>query len=163
MRSTSGALAVLVWLVRVHVGVAATSLVADLLTEAYVDNVTWYDVIWTTTSSSLPAWDDGGWPPGGVGAPSASLVGAAVKVEGRGGGAGTRLAFHRTHLDVFGDCWPPSIDHVDDVASYLTRVYSNSPTPTDDPATVLDSVVRDHRAWLQRHVSIRTSSDSVVY
>jgi len=146
---------VVVWLVRVRGDVAA-SVVADLVTEAYVDNVTWYDVVFLPRITSFPTWRR--WPPAQLGAPP-SHVGAAV-MRDPVAAAVARVAFHRTHLDIFGDCWPAPTRSGADVARYLTDVYANDArdSPVHDTTTTVDSALRDDRTWLQRHVSIHTSS-----
>lgn len=134
----SGSTSVIVWRVQVRGGVTP-SVVADLVTEAYVDNITWYDVIFLPRMTSLfPVWDR--WPPTELSV--RTHVGVALKTDD----VATRVAFHRTHLDIFGDSWPHWIRTGADVARYLEDVYA------DDNSSPLynSSFVRDERAWLRR-------------
>ena len=142
----AGSMSVIVWHVQVS-GNFSAHVVADLLTEAYVDNITWYDVIFfPRMTSAFPVWDR--WPPTELSLPS--YVGVAVKTVD----VGTRIAFHRTHLDIFGDSWPPWLRTGADVARYLKDVYANSSAPSYNTSSSLDSVVRHERTWLRRQVYI---------
>jgi len=137
----AGSTSVIVWQVDVS-GSVAPAVVADLVTEAYVDNITWYDVIFfPRITSPFPVW--GRWPPTELALPS--YVGAAVIIDDMR----VRVAFHRTHLEIFGDSWPYWIQTGTEVARYLKDVYADSLSP---PST-LDGAVREHRAWLRRQVS----------
>ena len=141
----AGSTSVVVWQVLVSARVAP-SVVADLVTEAYVDNVTWYDVIFVAQlTSPFPVWDR--WPPTEITPPS--YVGAAVKTDDVGS---TRIAFHRTHLDIFGDCWPHRMKTSKDVAKYLKDIYADS-APL---SSTVDGAVDENRAWLRRQVSTTT-------
>ena len=136
----AGLTSVIVWQVQVS-GNVTPSVVSDLVTEAYVDNITWYDVIFLRRMTSLfPVW--GRWPPAELRLPS--HVGVAVRTDA----VGTRVAFHRTHLEIFGDSWPYWIQTDADVARYLKDVYADSSSP--DSSSILDGAVRDDRTWLRR-------------
>jgi len=134
----AGSTSVIVWQVQVRGGVTP-SVVADLLTEAYVDNITWYDVIFLARMTSpFPVWRR--WPPTELSV--RPHVGIALKTDD----VSTRVAFHRTHLDIFGDSWPHWMRTGADVATYLQDVYS-----ADNSSQLSNSSsVRDERAWLRR-------------
>ena len=141
----AGLTSVIVWQVQVS-GNVTPSVVSDLVTEAYVDNITWYDVIFLRRMTSLfPVW--GRWPAAELSLPS--HVGVAVRTEA----VGTRVAFHRTHLEIFGDSWPYWIQTDAEVARYLKDVYADSSSL--DISSILDGAVRDDRTWLRRQVSAK--------
>ena len=145
----AGATSVVAWRVDVAGPVVSPSLVADLVTEAYVDNVTWYDVVFlaggggTTSSSSFPAARSRWPPPPDEARPP--LYGRVWVDDERG-----RVAFHRTHLDVFGDGWPHWMQTGSEVASYLKDVYAAD--ISSPPSSTFDDAVREDRAWLRRQV-----------
>jgi len=90
------------------------SVLADLMTEAYVDNVTWYDVMFLATMTSRnPAWSR--WPPVKLSG-QLGYVGVAVRRDFEA----VRAMFHRTHLDIFGDAWPHSFSTGTDAARYVS-------------------------------------------
>jgi len=134
----AGSTSVIAWQVQVRGGVTP-SVVADLLTEAYVDNITWYDVIFLAhMTSPFPVWRR--WPP------TELIVRPHVGVALQTDGVSTRVAFHRTHLDILGDSWPHWMRTGVDVARYLDDIYS-----TDNSSQLYNSSsVRDKRAWLRR-------------
>ena len=146
----SGSLSVVAWMVRVSIGVSM-AIVADLVTEAYVDNVTWYDVVFPPSlTSSFPEWDS--WPPAELG--PVPHIGAAVKTDAA---SGTRVAFHRTHVEIFGDVWPHWAATGADVAGYLKAVYADNPASTSyssssSSSSGHDSAVLNDCAWLRRQV-----------
>lgn len=146
------------------------SLVADLITEAYVDNITWYDVIFlppsimTSSMTSIPAWSR--WPPDELG-PGPLYVGPAAVEQTDEGQTDdrpwrqhraiiSRVAFYRTHLDIFGDAWPHWIRTASQVVSYIKDVYAvvEDSSPAGPSFTLYDDAIRNDRAWLRRQVSI---------
>jgi len=130
----AGSTSVILWQVQFRGSRVAPSVVADLVTEAYVDNFTWYDVIFAPRlTASFPEW--GHWPPTELSV--SPHVGVALKYDG----VCTRVAFHRTHLDIFGDSWPHWLHTGADVARYLQDVYSDN-----------SSALFNERAWLRRQV-----------
>jgi hypothetical protein len=152
-------LSVAVWIVRVAAidgrsisGQATIPLpvVADVVTEAYVMNVTWYDVIFVTSFSSTSLMSAcsvdrrplkvnlrattgrGPWKGEHIGvevcrldlSPGRGLAGRGVNLK-----TGARAFFHRTHVEIFGDSWPRDLQTTDDVTWYLDDVYSSRDLP----------------------------------